>query len=1074
MALIRARLLCVALLLAICAMACGPDDKSGVVIGAGKTGNDAKGHLGDVADGGGKDVKAPVDSGSGDVGTPQDIGPPVCSPPCQPGYACYHVAGQPLCLVAPELACAPCSSDLHCLGGQCDLVDGQGPFCLTPCPQGAVGAANCPSGTTCSPGEDGHVCRPDANSCTCLPANYGKTRSCALPGAAACKGFRLCGPGGWTDCATPAKGPEICDGLDNDCDGKVDEGLPEGKPCTVKNEHGSCPGSRVCKGNAGWQCAGTAPAAEICNGADDDCDGDTDEPWQVDGKYIGDAHCGVCNNDCSGLYANGLGACDPDGFPPHCVLAKCDKGWVPGTKGCVPKPPDPCAGPTCPCTPALAGKQRVCSKTGVAGTCEGVETCKPPAGWLGCTAKQPGAEVCNGIDDDCDGVVDDGVGDGKACAIKNDAGTCKGTLICAGSAGAWCDGKNPKVETCNGVDDDCDGTVDDGFVNNKGLYLSVDHCGDCATSCAFPAGQHVKAACLVGAKGKPACSSKCESGWYDANEAVLDGCECKKTSEVDMPGGGDADCDGVDGEIDKSIFVAKSGDDANPGTRYKPVATIIKGLSLAAAQKKRDVLVGAGAYAGNLKLVAGVSIWGGYSKGFSSRDPANHESLVAGADPNFGDAMTVRCQGIKGSGQVTRIDGFTILGGTPKQAGRASFAIYSVDCDARFKIVANRIFAGNGGAGAGGGPGAHGKGGKGGKPGKKAKDIGHKNCSGWDHNSGGGAGVFTCGGQTVSGGNGGMAICPDFDEWTKPPQCPYGGKHKQTKTLQELGKPGHGKLPGKGGDAGKDAYIDPNNGMSTACKDPESSCKRCETGLAKLTGSDGAAGKSGGHGSPGAGCSAPGKVLSGKWQPGIGKGGGPAAHGSGGGGGGAAGGVEVVSCVGQAGYHDIGGSGGGGGSGGCGGGGGKPGASGGPSFAILIVLNEGAKSAPVLDKNVLHGGKGGDGGPGGPGGYGGFGGLGAPGGDHAKQESKSFCAHKGGAGAAGGQGGHGGGGGGGCGGPAALIAGQGVSTATLSGWQAKNLLQQPGTGGKAGAGGISAGKPGSAGLAGKVSKTLAF
>jgi len=72
----------------------------------------------------------------------------------------------------------------------------------------------------------------------------------------------------------------------------------------------------------------------------------------------------------------------------------------------------------------------------------------------------PTPEQCNGLDDDCNGAIDDNVaGEGDACG--NGIGACKpgivkcfeGVLLCVGGVG-------PTAETCNGMDDDCDGVVD--------------------------------------------------------------------------------------------------------------------------------------------------------------------------------------------------------------------------------------------------------------------------------------------------------------------------------------------------------------------------------------------------------------------------------------------------------------------------------------------------------------------------------------------------------------------------------------------------------------------------------------
>jgi len=101
----------------------------------------------------------------------------------------------------------------------------------------------------------------------------------------------------WTGlCAVPAA--EICDGLDNDCDGVIDDGFVLGGPCT--EGVGACerPGFTVCDaGGAGIQCSAVpgTPFPEACDGADNDCDGLVDEGLVVtvyrdqDGDGYGDA-----------------------------------------------------------------------------------------------------------------------------------------------------------------------------------------------------------------------------------------------------------------------------------------------------------------------------------------------------------------------------------------------------------------------------------------------------------------------------------------------------------------------------------------------------------------------------------------------------------------------------------------------------------------------------------------------------------------------------------------------------------------------------------------------------------------
>ncbi|HEY0882768.1 MAG TPA: MopE-related protein, partial [Archangium sp.] len=76
-----------------------------------------------------------------------------------------------------------------------------------------------------------------------------------------------------------------------------------------------------------------------------------------------------------------------------------------------------------------------------------------------CTPGAPVAEVCNGADDDCDGTPDDGFGM-TSCG----QGECVRTVqACVSGMPQMCTPGSPTAETCNGRDDDCDGTIDDGI-----------------------------------------------------------------------------------------------------------------------------------------------------------------------------------------------------------------------------------------------------------------------------------------------------------------------------------------------------------------------------------------------------------------------------------------------------------------------------------------------------------------------------------------------------------------------------------------------------------------------------------
>ncbi len=91
---------------------------------------------------------------------------------------------------------------------------------------------------------------------------------------------------------------ERCDGIDNNCNGQTDEGLVS-QPCDKANGFGTCKGTAVCKGVDGFVCDAAEPKAEVCNGKDDDCDGKTDEGLvTATGKPVGAACDGADSDRC--------------------------------------------------------------------------------------------------------------------------------------------------------------------------------------------------------------------------------------------------------------------------------------------------------------------------------------------------------------------------------------------------------------------------------------------------------------------------------------------------------------------------------------------------------------------------------------------------------------------------------------------------------------------------------------------------------------------------------------------------------------------------------------------------------
>lgn len=993
-----------------------------------------------------------------------------CLETCPEGYKCKAIQNTLpdvvfLCLPDVFAHCTSCQESFQCPGGTCTQIGGS-LHCLANCKD----ATDCPNGYRCVQPQDRApglgACTPMSNSCTCSAEAAGLQRTCQLNNdIGTCYGIETCDPqAGWSDCTAGAAEPEACDGKDNDCNGLIDDGLPNTQPCSNAIPGvGECIGTATCGGPLGWICSAAAPSSETCDYVDNDCDGAIDEDFLTNGKLTSFDHCGACGNTCKEGFVNGTGKCNALLDPPNCTIDTCDPGFLPlNDYQCIPSSAGLCEPCSTDAQCLLQGA--MCLSIGDGTYC--AAPCGPdgecPAGFV-CTSIAADKEQCVPTSGTCTCSAQT-PNLSKSCSLTWTAPgapvtTCFGTQQCAGEAG-WGPCEVP-TETCDTLDNDCDGLTDEGFKNPAtGKYDTQTDCGQCGNNCNFLKFTNGKAICDAQLLF-PQCAMTCTAGFYDVNKNPADGCECAYISPEDLPDimGQDLDCDGIDGEKNNAIFVAKNGSDDQSGSLEAPKRTVNAAISAAVAQKKRDVLVATGVYVESIKLLGGVQVYGGYRGDFLDRDPQLYETVIFGETATANAPGAVNAIGIAATKGAT-LDGFTIFGAFAQGIGASSIAVYIKDCDEGLILQNNVIVSGNGADGDRGADGTDGNNGVAGAVGLAAKDVGKTPCSG--KNAGGAGGTKTCGGTDVSGGKGGDATCPDYDEDGTPQPKTTPGPYAQTFNGGELGADGKGPGAGKGGKAGYDSLFWSKESGCGICRTPKANDSSL---FQQGPGDHGKNGTAGTLGNAGTACVAEGSVQNALWSPATGGNGGNGGHGSGGGGGGAGGGTENWDCS-QHGASDFGGSGGGGGSGGCQGTGAAGGTGGGGSFGVFVVWTKGPTSAPVLFGNQILTANGGKGGDGGNGGTGGVGGTGADGGKPGDETPNAWCAELGGNGGKGGDGGHGGGGGGGCGGPSIGIFAHGQGGLNLNLYGSANTFDLSGAPGNGGKGGKSIGKAGQDGAKG--------
>ncbi|MFA6131754.1 MAG: putative metal-binding motif-containing protein [Patescibacteria group bacterium] len=410
---------------------------------------------------------------------------------------------------------------------------------------------------------------------------------------------------------------EVCDDLDQDCDGTADDGIatiPQYQDLDGDGHGNALVSTEDCAVLDGYvtdatDCDDTNAAinpdeVEVCDGVDQDCDGTADDGLVTiiqfqdsDGDGFGDAAMSI--EDCEALtgYVTDATDCDdtdatinPDA-DEYCDLVDND-----------------CDGTTDEADSLDATTWYVdVDGDGYGDSTVSQDACDQPTGYvedatdcddLDATINPGAAEVCDDLDQDCDGTADDGIatipqyqdldgdGHGNALVSTEDCAVLDGYVTDATDCDDTNAAINPdEVEVCDGVDQDCDGTADDGLMVTQYRDADSDGYGDPLVStedCAVLEGyvtndddcDDTDAAYHPGAD-ESNCSDPADyncdgsTGWADADSDGSAACDDCNDGDASIYPGATETCDGVDedcdGVIDNDLLITQSPDTDSDG-----------------------------------------------------------------------------------------------------------------------------------------------------------------------------------------------------------------------------------------------------------------------------------------------------------------------------------------------------------------------------------------------------------------------------------------------------------------------------------------------------------------------------
>ena len=408
----------------------------------------------------------------------------------------------------------------------------------------------------------------DEGDCECTP---GMKKTCysgpsGTAGTGICEAGELTceNDGSWSSCdgEVQPKSSEDCNNKDDDCDGVTDEGCP----CDYKGHStGVCTtATRGSNGNcmkpSGWMSM-TSDEGPLCDGKDNDCDGNTDEGVT---RSCGTGS-GACSS-CAGVCSNSSESCSKGSW--SCQTPSL---YESSESTCDNRDND-CDGNT------DEGLSRNCGNgSGACSSCDGVcsnatETCSG-GGWS-CQAPsnyESSESSCDNKDNDCDGNTDEGVT--RNCGMGSGAcSNCKGVCSNASescSSGGWScqtpsdydstDDESSVSGNCDGKDNDCDGDTDEGCGCTYDPTESNDIDTDNSHDTGVCTGQSIDGS--SGNCSQPGGFNDPETDCTDGSDNDCDG----KTDEATKGGGASCsnDCECYSGRCDNNncahrIFVTSS------------------------------------------------------------------------------------------------------------------------------------------------------------------------------------------------------------------------------------------------------------------------------------------------------------------------------------------------------------------------------------------------------------------------------------------------------------------------------------------------------------------------------------